>query len=329
MLDDTSGLISICIPVLNEEKSIRQAYDRVIGVFKGMQHFNYEIIFTDNHSSDKTFEIISSICATDKHVKVARFSSNVGYQRSILTGYMLSKGQAVVQLDCDLQDPPELIPRMIELWRSGADVVYGIRASRKEGRLITFLRKFFYRLLDFLSEQHLPHDVGDFRLLDRKIIDVLLQVDDKSPYLRGIIASMGFNQIGIKYERDERTAGETKFNPRSLLNLAIDAIVAHSTLPLQLSSYLGFFISIISFFIGTAYLVAKFAVGTSWPAGFATLALLMFLNMALTCFLFGIIGLYLSRVFKQVKGYPVSIIEKSVNIERLEKSVLSKILDCS
>ena len=186
-------LISVIVPVLNEEDNIQRAYDRVCEVFDGLsKDYDFELIFTDNHSSDRTFELIQAISKDDPRVRAVRFARNVGYQRSIMSGYLLTDGDAVIQLDCDLQDPPEMIPEMLKLWKDGNDVVYGVRTSRKEGPIITAIRKVFYRLVNALSEDNLPKDAGDFRLIDRRIVSVLGSLRSKSPYIRGQIAAAGF-----------------------------------------------------------------------------------------------------------------------------------------
>lgn len=313
-MPDPRPLISICIPVFNEESNVDRAITRVTEVFARLPDYRYEIVFTDNHSTDNTFEILSAAALRDERIRVARFAANVGYQRSIMTGYLLARGDAVIQLDCDMQDPPELIGLMLDHWRSGGDVVYGVRRKRKEGRVITTMRRIFYRLLDYLSEEHLPHDAGDFRLVDRKVVEVMRQIDDKSPYLRGMITLIGFRQVAFIYDRAEREYGESKFNMRALLKLAMDAIVSHSAVPLQLASYIGFILAGIAIISGASFIVGKFIAGAGWPSGFATLAILILSNMALTSMLLGIIGLYLSRLLTQTRGTPMSVIEASVNI---------------
>ena len=307
-------LISICIPVFNEATNVNQAVARVSKVFEGLSAYKYEIIFTDNHSDDETFSLLSTLAFSNPRIRVVRFASNVGYQRSILSGYLLAAGEAVIQLDCDMQDPPELIGSMLEKWRLGADVVYGVRRRRKEGWAITLLRKVFYRTLDSLSEEHLPHDAGDFRLLDRKVVEVIRKIDDKSPYLRGMVALIGFKQEKFFYDRAKREHGISKFNFASLTKLALDAIVSHSSVPLQLASYIGFGLTLIATILGLIFLAGKIFGGADWPSGFATLAILVLANMALTSMLLGIIGLYVSRLMVQVRDRPMSVIEASVNL---------------
>lgn len=306
--------ISIVIPVLNEEKNIGFAYERLVPVLAGLEDkYDFEIVFMDNHSSDGTFEALQALTEKDRRVRVIRFARNVGYQRSILSGYLLSGGDAVIQLDCDMQDPPELISDMVALWENGNDVVYGIRRSRKEGPIITFVRRVFYKLVDTLSEDHLPQNVGDFRLIDRRVVEVLRSHRSKSPYLRGQIAAAGFRQIGFEYDRSAREHGETKFSFGALVKLSIDAIVGHSVLPLRFASYFGFVVTAVSLMAAFFYLAAA-VVTQSWPPGFATLVVLGFLNIGLMSLFLGIIGEYMIRVIEQVTIGPISVIEQRLNI---------------
>jgi len=307
-------LISIIIPVLNEEGNIQNAYDRLAPLFGTMaERYEFEIVFMDNHSSDGTFPALMTIADKDARVRVIRFARNVGYQRSILSGYLMSAGDAVIQLDCDMQDPPELIPDMIEMWEAGNDVVYGVRRSRKEGVVITFVRRVFYKLVDTLSEDNLPQNAGDFRLVDRRIVKVLRSMRSKSPYLRGQIAASGFKQIGFEYDRSAREIGETKFNFASLVKLSIDAIVGHSVLPLRFAAYFGFVVTGISLLFALVYLVSAIAT-QSWPPGFATLVVLGFLNIGIMSMFLGILGEYFIRVIEQVTIGPISVIEQRLNM---------------
>lgn len=307
-------LISIVIPVMNEELNIDSSFEAVAETFTGLSDsYDFEIIFTDNRSSDSTFLKIQALAAIHENVRAVRFSRNVGYQRSILTGYLLAAGDAIVQLDCDLQDPPSLIPEFIEKWEEGHEVVYGIRRSRKEGFIINSVRKIFYHMVNFLSEDNLPQNVGDFRLVDRKIVNSLRTLRSKSPYIRGQIAALGFEQLGIEYDRDERKFGETKFNFGSLLKLSVDAIVGHSVAPLRFASYIGFAATLFAFILACAYLVLALS-NTPLPAGFTTLAVLMLLNIGFVSLFLGVIGEYLIRVVEQVTIGPISIVDQSVNL---------------
>lgn len=307
-------LLSIIVPVYNEESNVEIFYSTVIAVANTLSHkYDFEIVFTDNHSTDRTFEILTKIARQDKRVRVYRFSRNFGFQRSIFTGYVKAMGDAAIQLDCDLQDPPDLIPEFVRLWEEGFQVVYGIRRSRKESRLITSFRKFFYRLIDLLSEDKLPCDAGDFRLVDRRVLDELKKIEDYQPYLRGTIATLGFSQIGIHYDRAERIRGESKFSFRQLIGLAVDGILNHSILPLRISTYIGLAVSIFTFLGLVGYSIGRIFFGQNWPAGFATTTALILLSLSLNALFLGIIGEYLGRIYQQVKKRPFTIIEHEIN----------------
>ena len=262
-------VVSILIPAYNEEDNVRTAYDRVLAVFDGLEGYEPEIIFTDNHSEDRTFEILSCIAAADPRVRVIRFARNMGYQASVLTAYREATGACAVQMDCDMQDPPELIPQMLDLWRQGHHVVYGIRRSLPDGPIIAAARRSFYALIDMISNDHLPRNAGEFRLTDRRILDELRRVDDRSPYVRGLISGMGFSQIGFEYDRVARTAGESKFPVRAMLSLAVDGLINHSLLPLRLASMISLTVGLSMFLLMVGYLIGKLFFGQDWPAGFA------------------------------------------------------------
>lgn len=307
-------LISLVIPVFNEEENISACYRQVMSAIECLKdRYEFEFIFTDNHSSDKTFEILRELAAVDRRIRVFRFSRNMGYQRSILTGYCKAKGQAAIQLDVDLQDPPEMIPYFLEKWEEGNEVVYGIRKSRKEGLIITQMRKAFYRLIDFLSEDTLPIDAGDFRLVGRKALDGLIQLDDHQPYLRGSISTLGFAQLGVPYDRQERKMGVSKFNWKDLFELAIDGVLNHSIIPLRLASYIGLIVSVLTFLGGICYFIARLTIGQQWQAGFTTIAIFILFSASLNAIFLGIIGEYLGRIYKQLKKQPLILIEHEIN----------------
>ncbi len=313
MADARKKCISIVVPVFNEEDNVLSLYNTVTEVMSSLSdNYDYELIFTDNHSTDNTYDKMAQLATTDKRVRVYRFSRNFGYQRSIITGYLKARGDAAIQLDCDMQDPPHMIPEFVRQWDQGYKVVYGVRRFRKENWGITFLRKVFYRLINMLSDDHLPLDAGDFRLIDRCVLNELKNIDDSQPYLRGTIAAMGFRQIGIPYDRSERACGESKFSFSDLLGLAIDGILNHSIVPLRIATYTGLVVSTLTFFAMGIYAIGKFLLGQNWPAGFATTTVLLLLSISLNALFLGIIGEYLGRIYKQVKKRSLTIIEKQI-----------------
>jgi dolichol-phosphate mannosyltransferase len=311
-------LISIVVPVYNEELNVIPFHERVSAVIAPLSdRFRFEFVFTDNHSEDRTFALLNEIAARDPRVRAFRFSRNFGFQRSILTGYTRCRGDAAIQLDVDLQDPPELIEEFLRVWQEGADVVYGVRIERKEGRFITVARAVFYRLIDMLSEEKLPLDAGDFRLISRRVIDLLTAYRDATPYLRGTIATLGFRQEGVPYARNARERGESKFPFSKLLSLALDGILNHSTVPLRFGTYFGMLVSVLTLLMMVGYSVGRLIFERNWPAGFATLAALILISISINAMLLGIIGEYLGRMYRQQREAPLSIVEAAVDGEAL------------
>ncbi len=309
-------LISIVVPVLNEEENIEPFYSTVKEeLIRLGKDCDYEFIFTDNRSTDSTFDRLQELARRDERVKIARFSRNFGYQKSIFTGYCLASGDCAIEMDVDLQDPPELLPQFIAKWQEGYEVVYGIRNTRKESWLINQIRKIFYKFINLLSDDDLPLNAGDFRLVDRKVLNQLLTLHDATPYLRGTIASMGFNQIGIPYSRNKRVRGYGKFNFRNLVSLAIDGILNHSIMPLRLATLTGLIIvaGLILYIASLFVLTALFHF--EWPRGFATISILILISISLNAFFLGIIGEYLGRIFRQLKGRPLATIDRTVNLD--------------
>jgi dolichol-phosphate mannosyltransferase len=308
-------LISICVPVYNEAENIRPLYDRLAPVLAGLAgRYDFEILFTDNHSEDQTFERLAELALADTRVRVIRFSRNFGFQRSVLANYAQARGAAAIQIDCDLQDPPELFAEFIARWEAGYQVVYGIRKMRPhEGWPLRAGRRLFYRLIDRLSEDNLPHDAGDFRLVDRRVLDHLRAIRDQQPYVRGLIAAMGFRQIGIPYDRAPRARGRSKFKLRHLIGLAFDGILHHSTVPLQIATLVGLGMFALTFLGIVYYLGARLLFGGDWPQGWTTLAILVLFSIGLNALLLGILGAYIGRIFKNVKTLPLVIVEDVID----------------
>ncbi|MBX3451210.1 MAG: glycosyltransferase family 2 protein [Planctomycetaceae bacterium] len=303
-------LISFVVPVLNEEENIPRLYATIEEVMAPLaDRYKWEYVFTDNRSSDRSFPILCELAERDPRIRAYRFSRNFGYQNSILTGYRNARGEAAIQLDCDLQDPPTLIPEFLAKWESGYQVVYGVRIGRKEGSGITLARMMFYRVINWLSEDNLPLDAGDFRLIDRKVLEELAQLRDSTPYLRGVIASLGFEQVGILYQREARLAGESKFRFRQLAALAVDGIIGHSIKPLRLATWVGLGIFALTGLLIAGYAGARLFGGVEWPAGFTTLVVLILISQGINAIFFGIFGEYLGRIYRQVKHTSHSVVD--------------------
>lgn len=306
--------VSILVPAYNEEANVERAYTTLVDVFAGLPDYDYEIIFTDNHSTDRTFGLLRGIADVDPKVRVIRFARNYGYERSLLVAYQSAKGDCSIQIDCDLQDPPELIPNMLRLWRQGHQVVYGVRRSLKEGRLVSSSRRLFYRLINALSDDDLPANAGEFRLVDRRLLNELKDVDDASPYIRGLISAMGFSQVGLEYDRRARIAGESKFPFRKMLGLALDGVLNHSLIPLRIASAVGLLIGTCTLLLIFGYLIGRLVLGQNWPAGFATTTLLLLMGITLNALFLGIMGEYLGRIFIQAKRRQRPIIQDTLNM---------------
>ena len=307
------ALISIVIPVFNEEHNVERAYGELKRVTRALESDTFEFLFTDNHSSDRTFAILSGIAAQDPAVKVIRFARNFGFQPSVMTGYRLAQGAATIQIDADLQDPPDLFGAMLQKWREGFDVVVGVRRRRPENQALASLRRLFYRLLQRVGGAHLTPDAGDFRLLDASVIDKLRRVDDAHLYLRGLVSSLARRQVSIPYDRSARHGDQSKFPLLSLVRLALDGFIAHSTLPLRFAFFVGLFMAFASAALASFYLVARLLVGQDWPAGFATTEILLLFGIALNAMFLGVIGEYVGRIYDDVRRRPVTVIEEALN----------------
>lgn len=311
-------LVTISIPVLNEEGNIDRLLERLDDVARANAHYQFEFLFTDNASTDDTFGILAKRAASDRRIRVLRFSRNFGFQRSILTNYLNARGEAAIQIDADLQDPPELITEFLKRWQQGYKVVYGIRRRRIENPLLKLGRRLHYHLIQALSDVPIPLDAGDFRLIDRLIIDELAKQVDQAPYIRGMIASMGYPQIGIPYDRLARVSGRTKFNLPALVRLSIDGVCSQSTLPIQYITTFGFFTSLVSAVLALAYLIS-YAMGYGARVrGFTTLVLLMLISLSLQTLFIGIIGEYVGRIYSNVRRGPLTIIADRIEPQPVE-----------
>lgn len=314
---DGRPLISVIVPVFNEEENVERCYRAVRAVFALVaDEYRLELFFSDNHSTDRTFEILAELAARDADVRVIRLARNFGFQRSVLTAYRSVTGDAAVQIDCDLQDPPELILEFLKLWRQGHDVVAGIRRKRQEAKVLQLARKGFYRLLRRISDDRMIDDAGDFRLVDRSVIERLKQVRDSRPYTRGLVSALSAKQTGIPYDRNVREFGKSKFPARRLLGFAMDGIVNHSLVPLRLATWVGL-AAFLGAFAMILWYVGRYAIsGAGWPPGFATLAVLLLGSIGLNAVLIGILGEYVGRIYEEVRVRPLTIIETSLNLDR-------------
>lgn len=308
--------ISIIAPVYNEEPVLSELHRRVSAVMDGVGE-PWELVLVDDGSRDGSAEIIAQLNAQDPHVKGISFSRNFGFQIAVTAGLDHARGDAIVLTDADLQDPPEVIPQMIAKWREGYDVVYGVRATREgESWFKLFTAKLFYRLIGRITGIGIPVDTGDFRLMDRRVVDAIRRMPERNRFLRGMVPWVGYRQIGIPYERKARFAGVSKFGTvRKMLPFAMNAITSFSYVPLQIATYLGFVIAAISAVAIMVVIGIRLFTPHGELAGQATtLSVVLFLGgVQLICL--GIIGEYLGRIYDEVKNRPLYLIDRTWGIE--------------
>jgi polyisoprenyl-phosphate glycosyltransferase len=303
--------VSLVVPVFNESEVIGAFYERAVQTLCGLDDLDYEIIFVDDGSRDDTYQQLTQFAAANPHVRLLKLSRNFGHQIAITAGIDHACGDCVVVIDADLQDPPEVIASMIERWREGFDVIYGVRSERDgEGRLKLLTASAFYRLLGRLTQIEIPANVGDFRLMSRRAVDQLKQLREKDRFVRGLVSWIGFNQTGLVYSRDKRYAGSTKYPYRKMIKFAFDGITSFSTAPLKLATWSGYGASLLAFLYLASVFVQKLLGYT--VEGWATImvALLFLGGVQLVCL--GILGEYLGRIFNEVKPRPMYILDEVV-----------------
>lgn len=302
-------LLSVVAPVYNEEATLETFYARVCDALEGIV---FELVLVDDGSTDASPDLLERLAADDPRVRVVFLSRNFGHQTALTAGLDHAGGSAVVMLDADLQDPPELIPRMLDHWRSGCDVVYAVR-ERRDGeswfKLTT--ARWFYRLFDRLAQVDLHHNSGDFRLLDRRPLDALLSMRERNRFLRGMTVWVGYRQAAVPYQRDARYAGETKYTISKMLRFSLDAVSSFSHRPLQLATLLGFLISTLAF-IAIPVVVGLRLAGSYLP-GFGTVTIAVLLLGGIQLIAIGIIGEYVGRIYDEVKGRPLYLVRSRLN----------------
>jgi dolichol-phosphate mannosyltransferase len=303
-------LLSVVAPVYNEQELIGAFHERVCAALGGVA---FELVLVDDGSSDATPRLLAEIAARDPRVRVVELSRNFGHQTALTAGLDHARGDAVVMMDADLQDPPELITEMLDHWRGGTDVVYAVRRRREgETRFKLATARWFYKLFDALADVPLEPDSGDFRLLDRAPLDALLSMRERSRFLRGMTVWIGYTQIAVPYERDARYAGETKYTLRKMLSFSLDAISSFSHRPLQLATIVGFVCATVAF-VAIPVVVALRLAGSYLP-GFGTVTIVVLLLGGLQLMAIGLIGEYLGRIYDEVKGRPLYLVRTRRNM---------------
>jgi dolichol-phosphate mannosyltransferase len=304
--------VSIVVPCFNEDLVLRELYSRLQGTVTILDNYDVEIIFVDDGSNDSTLEVLREMARDNANLRVVSFSRNFGHQVAVSAGIDLSTGDAIVLIDADLQDPPELIPSMVEKWSEGVDVVYGVRTKRKsESVFKKASAKYFYRLLRALSGTDIPADTGDFRLISRRVAEVLRSMPENDRFMRGMVSWAGFTQEGIPYERDGRFAGETKYTLRKMVRLAGDAILSFSIVPLRISVTLGLASSLLAF-IGIAYAVFARIFSNEWVEGWAFIVISVLFVGGVQLLSVGILGEYLGRLYLSSKSRPLYVVKEKL-----------------
>ena len=303
--------ISVVVPMYYEEAMVDACYSELKKVLDNLKNYDYEIVFVNDGSKDKTLPLLEKIAKKNKQVKIISLSRNFGHQAAVSAGLKYTSGNAIIIIDADLQDPPKVIPEMVKLWEGGYEVIYGKRKLRKgESFFKLFTAKMYYKFLNHMSSVDIPKDTGDFRLVDRKVVNVMNSLPEHNKFLRGLFSFIGFKQTELLYERDKRYAGETKYTLKKMLKLSSDGIIGFSYKPLSLI----FVISIISFIIAIISLIILFVLPKHYII-FLLICLLSF-NTSIITLCIWILSLYISRIYDEVRNRPSYIIDKTINLEK-------------
>lgn len=313
-------ILSIIAPIYNEEDCLHELYHRVVEV---MEDFGepWELLLINDGSKDKSDDIIHELAEMDpEHVRPVIFARNFGHQLAVTAGMDYARGDAVVIIDADLQDPPELMLEMVDKWREGYEVVYAVRAEREgESWFKLATAKLFYRIVYKITDVDIPLDTGDFRLLDRKVVEAMNSMRERHRFLRGMSSWVGFKQTGVEYKRAARFAGETKYPIRKMMKFAIDAITSFSYFPLQVATYLGFIFAVLSFVAIVVVIILRLSASQALLGQATTLTAVLFLG-SVQLITIGILGEYIGRLYDQAKGRPLYVVSEAPDQEEKEQS---------
>ncbi len=329
LAESPQRLISLVIPCFNEAAVLGLLYERIQQAATKWD-YDYEVILVDDGSSDTTWEQLQQFHEQDSRWKAVKLSRNFGHQLALWTGLQHAEGDAVVVLDADLQDPPEIIPEFLEKWDAGYDVVYAIRRKRKEGLFKRAAYFCYYRCLKMLSEISIPLDSGDFCVMDRRVVQALLSCNEQEPFIRGLRAWVGFNQTGLAYERAGRAAGEVKYTFSKLVKLGLNGIFSFSTKPLKLATWMGIACSSLAF-VGILVVLVRYLfaeqlkpLGVQPVPGYASIIIAVLFLGGLQLVSLGIVGAYIGRIFQEVKGRPLTFISESVGVQEVESQEMKR-----
>jgi len=311
---DRRESISVVVPCCNEEAVIRQTHARLVKVLEDAG-LPFELIYVNDGSRDRTLDILRDLQSGDDRVRVLSFSRNFGHQLAVTAGIDSATRDAVVLIDADLQDPPELIPEMVKLWHDGTEVVYGVRQSREgESHFKLLTARAFYRLINQISDVPIPLDTGDFRLMDRRVVEVLKNMPERDRFVRGMVSWVGFRQRPLPYARAERAAGHSKYPLRNMLLFAMDGVVSFSIVPLRISTLIGFLAASLAV-VGILYaLILRLFTGI-WAPGWTLLFISTFFLGGLTLGCLGIIGEYVGRIYRELKHRPLYIVDEKLGFK--------------
>lgn len=315
MKNNSEIKLSVVVPMYFEEEVANECHNRLSTAISA---FDYEIIYVNDGSTDKTLPILKDIAQENNRVKIISFSRNFGHQAAVTAGVKYAKGDCVAIIDADLQDPPELIPDMVELWKEGYEVVYAKRKKRKgESFFKKVTAKAFYRTLSSLTDTDIPNDTGDFRLIDRKVADAFNSMSEHNRFIRGMVAWLGYKQIPIEYVRDERYAGETKYPLKKMLKLALDGIMSFSTKPLKLVTNLGTLTLLFSLGIIVYALISQFTgnVTSGWTSTLIVITMLSGVQLLSI----GVVGGYIARIYEESRNRPIYLVSEEINVDGEDK----------
>ena len=310
MSGNPSALLSVVVPCFNEEAVIAETHVRLRTALDGIEALDFELVYVDDGSQDATLDLLRGIQSDDDRVRVIALSRNFGHQMAASAGLAEARGDAVVFIDADLQDPPSVIAEMVAHWRNGVDVAYGLRTERAgETAVKRWTAKIFYRLIARISNIAIPLDTGDFRLMDRSVVDALLAMPERDRLLRGMVAWTGFRQQAVPYRRAARYAGDTKYPLRKMLRLAVDGIVSYSLLPLRVATLFGF-LAAGAAVLGIGYALALRLFTDAWITGWTALIIAILFMGGVQLVLIGVLGEYLGRIYGEVKRRPLYFVKE-------------------
>lgn len=307
--------ISVVVPVYCEQLVIEEFYKRMTKILVELNQYDYEIIFVNDGSTDNSLNILTNIAQKDDKIKIISFSRNFGHQAAVTAGLKYVTGNAIIIIDADLQDPPEVIPDMLKHWENGFEVIYGKRKVREgESVFKLFTAKMFYKILNSLSDVYIPEDTGDFRLVDRKVIDTINFMPEHNKFLRGLFSWVGYKQYSYEYERKARLAGKTKYPIKKMFKLATDGIIGFSSKPLKLMGQLGFFSIVLSGLI-LLYSIISFFMGRAITPGWTSIMVTITFFAGIQLMSLWIVSEYIGKIYDESKQRPEYIIDKTINIK--------------